>query len=77
MDHYLPIRINMSDYIWTAPGTDITIRWRLAGWTPPSELQEYKDKWKYFQNLPLRNLDDRAKEAYEAVLRKAKVVRLK
>ena len=67
----------MSDYIWTAPGTDITIRWRLAGWTPPSELQEYKDKWKYFQNLPLRNLDDRAKEAYEAVLRKAKVVRLK
>jgi hypothetical protein len=67
----------MSDYIWTAPGTDITIRWRLAGWTPPSELQEYKDKWKYFQNLPLRNLDDRAKEAYEAVLRKAKVARIK
>jgi len=65
------------DYIWTAPGTDITIRWRLAGWTPPSELQEYKDKWKYFQNLPLRNLDDRAKEAYEAVLRKAKVARIK
>jgi hypothetical protein len=65
------------DYIWTAPGTDITIRWRLAGWIPPSELQEYKDKWRYFQNLPLRNLDDRAKEAYEAVLRKAKVARIK
>lgn len=67
----------MSDYIWTAPGTDITIRWKLNGWVAPSELQEYKDKWRYFQNLPLRNLDDRAKEAYEAVLRKAKVVRLK
>lgn len=65
------------DYIWTAPGTDITIRWRLNGYIPPSELQEYKDKWKYFQNLPLRNLDDRAKEAYEAVLRKAKVARIK
>lgn len=65
------------DYIWTAPGTDITIRWKLNGWIPPSELQEYKDKWKYFQNLPLRNLDDRAKEAYEAVLRKAKVARIK
>lgn len=65
------------DYIWTAPGTDITIRWRLAGWVPPSEQQEYRDKWKYFQNLPLRNLDDTAKEAYEAVLRKAKVARIR
>lgn len=66
-----------NEYIWSAPGTDITIRWKLAGWVAPSELQEYKDKWKYYQNLPLRNLDDRAKEAYEAVLRKAKVARLR
>lgn len=65
------------NYVWTAPGTDITLRWRLNGWVPPSELQEYKDKWKYYQNLPLRNLDDRAKEAYEAVLRKAKVARIR
>jgi len=77
MGNNLPIGESMNDFIWTAPGTDITIRWRLNGWTPPSELQEYKDKWKYFQNLPLRNLDDRAKEAYEAVLRKAKVARIK
>lgn len=67
----------MNNYIWTAPGTDITIRWRLNGWIPPSELQEYRDKWKYYQNLPLRNLDDTAKEAYEQVLRKAKVARIK
>lgn len=66
-----------NDYVWTATGTDITLRWRLNGWVPPSELQEYKDKWKYYQNLPLRNLDDRAKEAYEAVLRKAKVARIR
>ena len=66
-----------ADYIWTATGTDITVRWRLNGWVAPSELQEYKDKWKYYQNLPLRNLDDRAKEAYEAVLRKAKVARIR
>lgn len=67
----------MNDYIWTAPGTDITTRWRLNGWVPPSELQEYRDKWKYYQNLPLRNLDDQAKEQYEQVLRKAKVARIK
>ena len=67
----------MNDHVWTAPGTDITIRWRAKGWIPPSEQQEYKDKWKYYQNLPLRNLDDEAKEQYEQVLRKAKVMRIK
>ena len=65
-------------YIWTAAGTDITTRWRNQyGWTPPSEQQEYRDKWKYFQNLPLRALDDGAKELYEIALKRAKVVRLK
>lgn len=67
----------MSEYIYTPPGTDITVRWRLAGWIPPSEQQEYLDKWAYWQNLPLRKLDDAAKKAYEAVLRKAKVARIK
>jgi hypothetical protein len=67
----------MNEHIWTTSGTDITIRWRLTGWVPPSELQEYKDKWSYYQNLPLRRLDDMAKEQYEQVLRRAKVARIK
>ena len=67
----------MNEHIWTTSGTDISIRWRLNGWVPPSELQEYKDKWSYWQNLPLRKLDDRAKEQYEQVLRRAKVARIK
>jgi hypothetical protein len=66
-----------NEHIWTKSGTDITIRWKMAGWTPPSELQEYKDKWKYYQNLPLRSLDDAAKEQYEHALRKAKVARIR
>jgi hypothetical protein len=66
-----------NEHIWTKAGTDITLRWKLHGWTPPSELQEYKDKWKYFQNLPMRQLDDVAKEQYEQVLRKAKVARIR
>jgi hypothetical protein len=66
-----------NDHIWTATGTDIIVRWRLTGWIPPSELQEYQDKWAYWQNLPLRKLDDHAKQQYEAVLRKAKVARIK
>jgi len=67
----------MNEHIWTTSGTDITIRWRLTGWVPPSELQEYIDKWSYYQNLPLRKLDDQAKEQYEQVLRRAKVARIK
>jgi hypothetical protein len=67
----------MNEHIWTTSGTDITIRWRILGWIPPSELQEYRDKWSYFQNLPLRKLDDQAKEQYEQVLRRAKVLRIK
>jgi hypothetical protein len=67
----------MNEHIWTTSGTDITIRWRMLGWLPPSELQEYRDKWSYFQNLPLRKLDDQAKEQYEQVLRRAKVSRIR
>jgi hypothetical protein len=67
----------MNEHIWTTSGTDITIRWRITGWVPPSELQEYQDKWAYWQNLPLRRLDDKAKEQYEQVLRRAKVARIK
>ena len=66
----------MDEYIWTAPGTDVTIRWRLKGWMPPSELKEFRDKWRYYQNLPLRGLNDVAKQQYEQVLRKAKVERI-
>ena len=67
----------MSQYVWTPAGTDITIRWRQAGWIPPSEQAEYQQKWKYWQELPMRKLDDAGKAAYEEKLRKAKVARIK
>ena len=66
------------EYIWTSAGTDITLRWRTQyGWVPPSEQQEYKDKWKYWQNLPMRSLDADAVEMYEIALKRAKVARIK
>ena len=65
------------EYIYTPVGTDITVRWKLAGWIPPSELPEYLSKWKYYQELPLRKLDDQAKKEYELVMRKAKVARIR
>jgi hypothetical protein len=66
-----------NEYIYTPTGTDITQRWRLVGWIPPSEQPEYLAKWKYYQELPLRKLDDAAKKEYEAVLKKAKVARVR
>ena len=66
-----------NDYIWTASGTDITVRWKTNGWIPPSELPEYKEKWKFYQNLPLRGLDDKAVQEFELAMKKAKVVRIK
>jgi hypothetical protein len=51
------IEENKMEYIWTPTGTDITIRWRQAGWVPPSEQVEYQAKWKHYQELPMRTLD--------------------
>ena len=65
------------NYIWTPAGTDITIRWRMLGWVPPSEQAEYQAKWKYFQELPMRRLDDLGKQKYEDALRRANVARIK
>jgi hypothetical protein len=67
-----------NEYIWTSAGTNIEERWvKQYGWIRPSELPEYKIKWKYYQELPLRNLDDEAKEQYELLLKKSKVARIK
>ena len=68
----------MSDkHIWLPTGTDITIRWRAMGWVPPSEQPVYQDKWKYYQELPLRRLDDVGKREYEQILKRNNVARIK
>jgi len=64
-------------FVWTTSGTNIEERWKQYGWVRPSEQPEYRAKWKFFQELPLRNLDDKAKEQYELLLKKSKVVRIK
>ena len=69
--------MKIQEYIWTASGTNIEERWvKLYSWVRPSEQPEYQAKYKYFQELPLRKLDDLAKVRYEEILKKAKVVRI-
>lgn len=66
------------EHIWTPSGTDVTERWRkYYGWVPPSEQPEYQRKWAYYQELPLRKLDDKAREEFERVMKQNKVVRWK
>lgn len=67
----------MNEHVWTPPGTDITIRWRKAGWVPPSEQEVYRAKWRYYQELPMRTLDEAGKAAYEQKLAKAAVRRIR
>jgi hypothetical protein len=68
----------LNAHIWTASGTDIEERWiKQHGWIRPSEQQAYQEKFRYFQELPLRTLDDKAKVEYENVLKRNKVVRIK
>jgi len=72
-----------NEHIWTPAGTDVTIRWRMNGWVPPSEQPEYQAKWKHYQELPLRKLEAQGKltaeitQRYEESLRRAKVTRIK
>jgi hypothetical protein len=67
----------MTEHIWTPAGTDITIRWRLAGWVPPSEQRVYREKWRHYQELPMRTLDAAGRQKYEEALQRAKVARIK
>ena len=69
---------NLNEHIWTASGTDIEERWvKHYGWVRPSEQAVYQEKFRYFQELPLRSLDDKARIEYLNVLKRNKVVRIK
>ena len=67
----------MTDHVWTPTGTDITIRWRQMGWVPPSEDPNYLEKWKYYQELPMRYLGEKDRAKYEEAMRRNKVARIK
>jgi hypothetical protein len=59
LGNYLPIRINMNKYIYEPSGTDIEKRWvEKFGWVRPSSLPEYQAKYRYYQELTLRKLQE-------------------
>ncbi len=49
----------MNEYIYEPSGTDIEKRWvEQFGWVRPSSLLEYQAKYRYYQELPLRKLQE-------------------
>lgn len=49
----------MSDYVYTKAGTDITLRWqKMYGYVPASEQAKYKKKWADFREKCAKTLDD-------------------
>jgi hypothetical protein len=66
-----------NEHIWTPAGTDVTIRWRMNGWVPPSEVPEYQAKWDFYQKISTRRIDDKAKQELDAAIKRAKVVRVR
>ena len=44
-------------YIYLPSTTDITLRWRKMGWTPPSEDPKYKKKWYEFRKIVVAGIE--------------------
>lgn len=57
------------DYIWTAAGTNIEVRFRKLGWVPPSEDPKYIKKWADWKAHLARTVDDWQPERTEEVIK--------
>lgn len=45
------------EFLYTPIGTDISVRWRKEGWTPPSEQPDILAKWAKYKQAGLRKLE--------------------
>lgn len=41
----------------TAAKTDVMQTFKRFGWVPPSEQQEYQDKWQYYRSLYMKEYE--------------------
>ena len=44
-------------YVYTPATTDVTIRWRAMGWIPPSEQDEFRQKWATFRATAAKGIE--------------------
>ena len=49
-------------YVYTPASTDVTIRWKLRGWTPPTQDPVYQKKWADFRKISAAGIESLTSE---------------
>lgn len=49
-------------YIYTPASTDVTIRWKLLGWIPPTQDPFYQKKWADFRKIAAAGIESLSEE---------------
>ena len=49
-------------YVYTPASTDVTIRWKLRGWIPPTQDPVYQKKWADFRKISAAGIESLTRE---------------
>ena len=49
-------------YVYTPATTDVTIRWKLNGWIPPTQNPTYQKKWADYRKIAAAGIESLTKE---------------
>ena len=44
-------------YVYTPATTDVTIRWKLRGWIPPTQNPEFQKKWANIRRISAAGIE--------------------
>lgn len=44
-------------YVYTPATTDVTIRWKLRGWIPPTQDPAFQKKWADFRKISAAGIE--------------------
>jgi len=57
------MNISQADlYVYTPASTDVTIRWKLRGWIPPTQDPVYQKKWADFRKISAAGIESLNRE---------------
>lgn len=56
-------------YVYTPASTDVTIRWKLKGWIPPTQDPVYQKKWADFRKISAAGIESLTRENPMSILK--------
>lgn len=56
-------------YVYTPATTDVTIRWRLRGWIPPTQDPTFQKKWADFRKISAAGIESLCEESPISILK--------